>query len=163
MIKGNIPVTWTEKDYKDLPWHFNDVHEERFGALVDTAKYNVGVAICFDESLLAKFYEAVQSLPLEKKVCAVNKVMPGEILPYHTDHYKTYKQRNRISDSKAQDIQRIIVFLHDQKAGHQLWIEDKICTGSAGDYFGWGYGVKHMAANLGFEDRYVLQVTGLKC
>ena len=60
------------------------------------------------------------------------------------------------------EIIRIIVFLHEQKAGHQLWIEDKVCVGPAGSYFGWGKGIEHMAANLGSEDRYILQVTGIK-
>ena len=53
------------------------------------------------------------------------------------------------------------MFLHEQKAGHQLWIQDKICTGPAGSYFGWGKDVEHMAANLGNEDRYILQITGV--
>ena len=163
MIKGKLPVTWSEKDYKDLTWFTNSDHEERFGATVDTTNYKIGVAMCFDEKLLEKFYKAVESLPLEKKVCAVNKVAPGEILPYHTDHYKTYIRLNNISEPEQKDITRIIVFLHDQKAGHQLWIKDKICIGNAGDYFGWGQGTEHMAANLGHEDRYILQVTGLKC
>ena len=88
---------------------------------------------------------------------------PGKVLPYHTDKYTTYIARNQIKKEAIPDIQRYIVLLHDQKAGHQLWIQDQICIGSAGSYFGWGYGVEHMAANLGNEDRYILQVTGLKC
>jgi hypothetical protein len=53
------------------------------------------------------------------------------------------------------------VFLHDQKAGHQLWIKDQICLGPAGSAFGWSFGTEHMAANLGWDDRYILQVTGI--
>jgi hypothetical protein len=161
MIDGKITVTWTEDDYINLPWFTNNVHEEKFNSTVETKNYNVGVSMCFDEQLLTKFYDAVSSLPLEKKVVAVNKLSPGQILPYHTDKYKTYRDRNNISDIDA--VQRIIVFLHDQKAGHQLWIGDRFCTGDAGSYFGWGQGTEHMAANLGHEDRYILQVTGLKC
>ena len=117
--------------------------------------------MCFDEKLLAKFYDAVSTLPLEKKVVAVNKLSPGQILPYHTDKYQTYKTRNNIADNDV--VQRVIVFLHNQKAGHQLWIEDRVCVGEAGSYFGWDQGTEHMAANLGHEDRYILQVTGVKC
>ena len=97
---------------------------------------------------------------LKKVVVAVNKLTPGQILPYHTDKYQTYKTRNNITEQD--EIVRIIDFLHDQKAGHQLWIEDNICVGPAGSYFGWGKGVEHMAANLGNDDRYILQVTGIK-
>ena len=67
-----------------------------------------------------------------------------------------------VTIDEQKEIIRIIVFLHEQKAGHQLWIEDKVCVGTAGSYFGWTKGVEHMAANLGSEDRYILQVTGIK-
>tara|TARA_B100000900_G_scaffold390695_1_gene384639 strand:+ start:700 stop:1179 length:480 start_codon:yes stop_codon:yes gene_type:complete len=159
MIQGVIPVTWAEADYKNLTWVTNKVHEEKFNATVDTQNYNVGVYMCF-ENLPAKFYDAVKDLGLNKVVVAVNKLTPGQILPYHTDRYNTYKARNGITEQD--EIIRIIVFLHEQKAGHQLWIEDKVCVGPAGSYFGWGKGVEHMAANLGSEDRYILQVTGIK-
>jgi hypothetical protein len=161
MMNGKVPVTWTDDEYINLPWFTNDVHEEKFNSTVDTQNYNVGVAMCFDEKLLAKFYDAVSTLPLEKKVVAVNKLSPGQILPYHTDKYQTYKTRNNIADNDV--VQRVIVFLHNQKAGHQLWIEDRVCVGEAGSYFGWDQGTEHMAANLGHEDRYILQVTGVKC
>ena len=159
MIHGVIPVTWAEADYKNLTWVTNKVHEEKFNATVDTQNYNIGVYMCF-ENLPAKFYDAVKDLGLNKVVVAVNKLTPGQILPYHTDRYNTYKARNGITEQD--EIIRIIVFLHEQKAGHQLWIEDKVCVGPAGSYFGWGKGVEHMAANLGSEDRYILQVTGIK-
>ena len=124
MIKTQIPVTWTEQDYIDLPWVCNEKPEEKLNATVDTTNLNVGVYMCFDEKILGKFYKAVEQLPLKKKVVAVNKLDPGQVLPYHTDNYKSYKQRNKITENES--IQRIIVFLHDQKAGHQLWIKDKV-------------------------------------
>mgnify|MGYP003129610811 FL=1 len=43
MIKGQIAVTWSEADYKNLTWVTNKVHEEKFNATVDTQNYNVGV------------------------------------------------------------------------------------------------------------------------
>tara|TARA_E500000318_G_scaffold110781_1_gene127194 strand:+ start:1056 stop:1547 length:492 start_codon:yes stop_codon:yes gene_type:complete len=161
MIKATIPVTWTEKDYQYLPWVCNPIPEEKFNATVDTTNLNVGVYMCYDEKILSKFYSAVEMLPLEKKVVAVNKFTPGQILPFHSDKYEEYKRRNNIKHKDQDQISRYIVFLHDQKAGHQLWIEDQICTGPAGSAFGWRFGTEHMAANLGHEDRYVLQVTGI--
>lgn len=73
--------------------------------------------------------------------------------------FKTYIKRNDIAPEDK--ITRIIVFLHKPKAGHQLWIEDEICTGDAGSYFGWEQDTVHMAANLGSEMRYILQITGV--
>ena len=60
MIKGKIPVTWTEQNYTCLPWFENDRHEEKFNAIVDTTNYNVGVSMCFQEKLLSVFYDAVK-------------------------------------------------------------------------------------------------------
>tara|TARA_R110000803_G_scaffold174846_1_gene237414 strand:- start:290 stop:502 length:213 start_codon:yes stop_codon:yes gene_type:complete len=68
MMNGKVPVTWTDDDYINLPWFTNDVHEEKFNSTVDTQNYNVGVAMCFDEKLLAKFYDAVSTLPLKKRL-----------------------------------------------------------------------------------------------
>ena len=160
MIKGEITVTWNEHDYKNLSWVTNETPEEKFNALVDTTRYNVGVFMCY-ENLPKVFTEAGESFRLDKTVVAVNKLVPGQILPYHTDRYETYRKRNNITDNDT--IKRVIVFLHDQKAGHQLWIKDKVCVGPAGSFFGWDQGTEHMAANLGQEDRYILQVTGIEC
>lgn len=159
MIKGNVDVTWSEKDYINLPWFTNDVHEEKFNATVDTSTYDVGVSMCF-EDLPEVFHKVVEQFDfLDKTVIAINKLETGKILPFHTDKFATYKQRNNISDN--QPIERVIVFLHEQKKGHQLWIEDQVCTGPAGSYFGWEQNTEHMAANLGNEHRYIMQVTGI--
>ena len=160
MMQGEIPVTWNKNDYQNLIWVTNREPEEKLNATVDTARYDVGVYMCY-ENLPKVFKQAGESFGLGKTVVAVNKLVPGQILPYHTDKYETYKKRNNILDTD--NIKRIIVFLHDQKAGHQLWIKDKICIGTAGTFFGWDQGTEHMAANLGQEDRYILQVTGIAC
>jgi hypothetical protein len=159
MIKGTVPVTWTEKDFKELDWLTNDVHEEKFNAIVDTSTYDVGVSMCF-ENLPQVLLDVAKHLDLNCPVVAVNRMIPGKILPYHRDLFKSYKERNHISDK--QPILRIIVFLEDTKAGHQLWIEEEPCFGPAGSYFGWGQNTVHMAANLGWEDRYIMQITGCR-
>jgi len=155
--EGIIPVTWTEDDFKSLAWFTNDVHEEKFNATVDTSTYDVGVSMCF-EDLPQVFIDVANSFDLVKPVVAINRMIPGKILPFHRDLFKTYKKRNNISDK--QSITRIVVFLEDTKAGHQLWIEDYPCFGKAGSYFGWERDTIHMAANLGWEDRYIMQITG---
>jgi hypothetical protein len=158
MISGKIDVTWTEEDYINLPWFTNEAHEEKFNATVDTSTYDVGVDMCF-ENLPDVFQNIKDSFNLFKPVIAVNRLQPGKILPFHRDLFKTYKLRNNISSEEK--ITRIIVFLHKPKAGHQLWIEDQICVGDAGSYFGWEQDTVHMAANLGSEMRYILQLTGV--
>lgn len=159
MIKGKIAITWNEQDYINLP--YDDVTKVvgRSDYTVNTNNYNVGVSSVY-ENLPQVFHDAVKFLNFKKTVIAINRMTPEQILPFHTDKYATYKKRNNVSD--LADIKRVIIFLHDQKAGHQLWIDDQICVGPAGSYFGWNVGDEHMAANFGKEDRYVLQVTGIK-
>ena len=94
---------------------------------------------------------------LKDSVYAFAKYTPGLILPWHRDNYPTYA-RNKKAD--VDRIVRIMIFMHDPAPGHQLWIEDKFCTGPAGSWFSWQGATKHMAANLGETDRYVIQVTG---
>ena len=158
MISGKTKIVWTETDYINLPWVTNEAHEEKFNSIVDTSTYDVGVDMCF-ENLPDAFHKVRDSFNLVKPVIAVNRLQPGKILPFHRDLFKTYKLRNDISPDD--EITRIIVFLHKPKAGHQLWIEDQICVGDAGSYFGWEQDTVHMAANLGSEMRYILQITGV--
>ena len=160
MIKGQIAVTWTEQDYKSLPYVDNtDRRGDKSEYAVQTDNYNLAVSSVF-ENLPGVFHDAVKFLNLQKTVIAINKMTPEQILPFHRDKYLAYKKRNNVSEDA--DIKRVIIFLHNQKAGHQLWIGDQICVGPAGSYFGWNVGDEHMAANFGKEDRYVLQVTGIQ-
>ena len=159
MIKGKIATTGKEQDYIDLPYDDGTKVVGGSDYAVKTNYYNLGVSSVY-ENLPQVFHDSVKFLNLSKTVIAINRMTPEQILPFHTDKYATYKKRNNVSDDA--DIKRVIVFLHDQKAGHQLWIEDKICVGPAGSYFGWNTGDEHMAANFGKQDRYVLQVTGIK-
>jgi len=82
----------------------------------------------------------------------------GYLLPTHRDTYKKYRE---IFNVQVKDIQRIIVFLEDWKPGHYFEIEGKpIVNWKRGDYIWWRGDVEHMAANIGLEPRYTLQVTG---
>ena len=95
---------------------------------------------------------------LQDSVYAFAKYTPGMILPWHRDNYPTYAKNKK---AKVEDIVRVMIFLHDQSPGHQLWIEDKMCNGDSGSWFSWQGATKHMAANLGETDRYVIQITGI--
>ena len=96
MIKGKVEVIWTEEDYMNLPWFTNDVHEEKFNATVETKGYDVGVSMCF-EDLPEVFHKVVEQFDfLDKIVIAINKLEVGKILPFHTDRFMSYKQRNNM-------------------------------------------------------------------
>ena len=121
MIQGQIKVTWDRSDYEDLPWQENKNHAAKIITKVTVDTHNLGNLMCFDKDLLGKFYDAMSEFELDKKVIAINKFCPGQMLPFHSDKYETYRKRNNINENDV--IQRVIVFLHEPKPGHQLWIK----------------------------------------
>ena len=82
----------------------------------------------------------------------------GVVLPMHGDIYTRYRKMFRC---ELHNIKRIVVFLEDWHSGHYFEIAGNPVTyWKAGDYVWWFGDVKHMAANIGLEDRYTLQITG---
>lgn len=85
----------------------------------------------------------------------------GNIIPFHKDVYTFYKNVYGLQDSKR--VWRTIVFLDNRKPGHLFAIEDlNLENWSAGDYVSWNDDAYHMAANIGEESRYTLQITYIK-
>ena len=88
------------------------------------------------------------------------KFKPGQYFPMHVDLYGTFKQKFNITDTK--NIMRYVIFLDDSKDGHFLQVESQIYNKwKKGDCIGWNGSAAHLAANLGVEDRYTLQITGV--
>jgi hypothetical protein len=85
------------------------------------------------------------------------KMSTLEIMPTHSDHYRTYM---RLFNTEAKNICRILVMLEDWKPGHYLEIDQVgIVNWQAGDYFIWHNDCPHAASNIGIQDRYTLQIT----
>jgi len=157
-MNKKIKVFWGKKDYIKGPWRINKSPTSRFKAKVKKFNHD-NVQVYINNNVPKKFFQLIKKFKLKSTVLALNKMTPGQILPFHTDKYLTYCKRNKIKNKNK--IKRIIVFLEDSQPGHQLWIKNKFCTGSAGSYFSWLGQTKHMAANLGEKNRYTLQITGL--
>ena len=84
----------------------------------------------------------------------------GVILPTHKDTYIKYRQ---LFDVRLKDCVRAVIYLDDWKPGHIAEIEGSPITNwRAGDYLFWESDTPHMAANIGTEKRYTLQLTGHK-
>jgi len=84
----------------------------------------------------------------------------GTILPTHGDLYLRYIDLFKLQ-GQEQYIRRAIVFLEDWKPGHYFEGKDiPITQWKAGDVVEWQYDTTHMAANLGIDPRYTLQITG---
>jgi hypothetical protein len=81
-------------------------------------------------------------------------------MPEHSDLYKRYIE---LFDLQGQEhrIRRALVLLEDWQPGHYLEIMgEPIVKWQAGTVVQWDYDTPHMAANIGIEDRYTLQITG---
>ena len=168
--QGTIPVHWKPGDYERLPWYEHSdkrqgfttpeenygIYQDRVGCLIPKFE-QVGKGVFIPDDVEKIFGYVLSQFDLQDSVYAFAKYTPGLILPWHRDNYPTYARNKQV---RVEDIVRIMVFLHDPAPGHQLWIEDKMCTGTAGSWYSWQGATKHMAANLGEVDRYVIQITG---
>ena len=84
----------------------------------------------------------------------------GTVLPTHGDLYAKYININRLQ-GKENRLRRAIVFLEDWKSGHYFeGLGKPLTEWCAGTVIEWPYDTPHMAANIGLEPRYTLQITG---
>jgi hypothetical protein len=92
--------------------------------------------------------------------CAYYRMGTGTVMPEHQDRYVRYINLFKLRGQEFR-IRRALVMLEDWKSGHYLEIQGKpVVEWKAGDVIEWVYDTPHMAANLGLENRYSLQITG---
>ena len=88
------------------------------------------------------------------------RMRTGTVMPVHNDLYKKYIEIFNLQ-GQERSIHRALVLLEDWRPGHYLEVlGDPIVNWQAGDVVDWIYDTPHMAANIGLEDRYTLQITG---
>jgi hypothetical protein len=107
-----------------------------------------------------KFVEIYKAQGWKDIGLAFYRMRTGTVMPVHSDLYKRYVE---VFDLQGQEtsIRRALVLLEDWKPGHYLEAEGKpYVNWLAGDTVEWVYNSPHMAANIGLEDRYTLQITG---
>ena len=91
---------------------------------------------------------------------AYYKMTSGTVMPTHQDRYKAYIERFGLH-GKERTIRRALVLLENWRPGHYLDVMgDPFVKWKAGDVVEWVYDTPHTAANIGFDDRYTLQITG---
>jgi hypothetical protein len=91
---------------------------------------------------------------------AYYRMRTGTVMPVHQDLYRRYVEVFNLQ-GREETICRALVLLEDWKPGHYLEVLGEPVVGwSAGQVVEWTYDAPHMAANIGLEDRYTLQITG---
>lgn len=161
MLKfGHIDCTWTAKDFQalDFQLHSNPYRGFELVDDKDSDRFTIGVFVVPGSAKLQQLGDNWSNL--QTKVYQVSKMTPGMALPLHRDRYQTYRNNNNIKDVST--IRRVIVFLEDWKSGHYLEVDGTpFVSWKAGDWVSWVGTTEHLAINLGHEDRYTLQITGI--
>lgn len=88
------------------------------------------------------------------------RMTSGTVMPVHQDRYAKYVSLFDLA-GKESLIRRAVVLLEDWRPGHYLEIQGRpLVEWRAGTVVEWTYDTPHMAANVGLEPRYTLQITG---
>ena len=152
------------KEYKNLTYinkPFNDKDTiQRWKSLGHNYQNYTGLMRDQSQKLPEWCYEVAKQLPLQNSGITLYCMTPGIIMPEHSDTFIKYRE---IMNLKPTDnVGRAVVFLEDWKSGHYFEInETPIVNWKKGDYVLWENDTPHMAANLGKENRYTMQVTGI--
>lgn len=107
-----------------------------------------------------KFIDHFASMGWQDIGTSYYRMSSGTVMPVHQDRYVKYVD---LFDLQGQEhkIRRALVLLEDWRAGHYLEVQgEPFVKWQAGTVVEWVYDTPHMAANIGLEDRYTLQITG---
>lgn len=105
-------------------------------------------------------FNLLEKFSLKTPTITLYCMTPGTILPEHSDTFAKYKSLMGLGLNDS--IFRCIIFLEDWKSGHYFEVnQDPVVKWKSGDYIIWKDSTPHMAANLGKENRYTMQITGI--
>ena len=107
-----------------------------------------------------KFIQHFEQLGWKDIGTSYYRMSTGTVMPVHSDLYKKYIERFNLQ-GREETVCRALVLLEDWKPGHYLEVQGiPYVDWKAGQVVEWTYDTPHMAANIGLEDRYTLQITG---
>lgn len=107
-----------------------------------------------------RFIEHFESLGWKDIGTAYYRMTSGTVMPVHEDRYVKYID---LFDLQGHEhtIRRALVLLEDWQSGHYLEVMGRpYVNWTAGTVVEWVFDTPHMAANIGLEPRYTLQITG---
>jgi hypothetical protein len=165
MFKFHVPVFW-DNEFKELDYvneEFNDIGNlERWTALGYANKFTGDMCDMRrpQPSWNYQFIKIFQEMGWKDIGTSYYRMGTGTILPTHSDLYLRYIDIFKLQ-GQEHNIRRAIVFLEDWKSGHYFEGDGQPSVNwKAGDVVEWAYDASHMAANLGLDPRYTLQITG---
>ena len=165
IIKYHIPKFWDD-EYKQLLYineTFNDEASTQRWLAQGYANRFTG-DMCdmrsTQPSWNRRFVDIYEQMDWKNIGTSYYRMTTGTILPTHQDLYSRYVE---LFDLQGQEhcIRRAVVFLEDWQPGHYAEYNNQPkIKWQAGDVVEWVYDAPHMAANMGPEPRYTLQITG---
>jgi len=158
-INSNIIKEYRNLTYINKPFNDKDTIQ-RWKSLGHNYQNYTGLMRDQSQKLPGWCYEVAKQLPLQNSGITLYCMCPGVIMPEHSDTFIKYREIMKLKSTD--DVGRAVVFLEDWKSGHYFEInETPIVNWRKGDYILWKNDTPHMAANLGKENRYTMQVTGI--
>ncbi len=165
LIKYHIPAFWND-EYKMLHYvneQFNDSDNLEYWLSLGFADKFTG-DMCdmhrsqpsWNKNIVSIFEE----MGWQDIGTSYYRMMPGTILPTHSDLYKKYIEIFGLQ-GREHAVRRAVIFLEDWQSGHYFEGQgEPLVKWRAGDTVEWVYDTPHMAANMGVTPRYTLQITG---
>ena len=165
ILKYHIPKFWDD-EFKNLLYineQFNDVESLETWTAQGYANRFTG-DMCDMRSQQPswndRFVNIYSELGWKDIGTSYYRMGTGTILPTHGDLYLRYIDLFKLQGQEHR-IRRAIVFLEDWKSGHYFEGAGVAKVNwRAGDVVEWAYDAPHLAANMGLDPRYTLQITG---
>jgi hypothetical protein len=165
LVKYHIPVFWNDEyirlNYVNEPFNDSDnlnywrnlgFADQFTGDMCDMR----GAQPSWNQTIIDVFSE----MGWKDIGTSYYRMMPGTILPTHSDLYKKYIELFNLQKHKH-NVRRAVIFLEDWQSGHYFEGNgEPYVKWKAGDTLEWQYDTPHLAANMGFTPRYTLQITG---
>lgn len=162
VVRGHLAKIWDDS-FKHLPYVKQPITDGEVNYWqnqgYDYIKSFTG-SMYDNRNPMPKWVKTVEEVfGLYKQSYTFYKMKTLEIMPTHSDHYRTYCKLNNVD---PHEVYRVVLMLEDWKPGHYLEIDGVgYVNWQAGDWFKWKGDVPHAASNIGIEDRYTLQITGI--
>ena len=114
------------------------------------------------QSFFIRCAKATRLKDVEILVC---RQPPGNLTPWHTDYFISYRDRNNYNDVPKETVHELFrrywMPLEDWKSGHFYQSNRATFWGwKAGDLYSGPSDTPHLAGNAGTETRYFAQITG---
>ena len=158
-ISSNLILEYKNLNYINKPFNGQKTIEKWKSLGHNYEKYT-GLMRDQSQQLPDWCFNVLEQIPLQNSSITLYCMPPGTIMPEHSDTFIKYREIMNLKTTD--DVGRAVIFLEDWKSGHYFEIDETpMVNWKKGDYVLWKNDTPHMAANLGKENRYTMQVTGI--